>query len=81
MPSAHLDVEVTREQGNLLRPCIDDIRAGTILRDAGSAGAMRKLAKRKLDAAGAINAYSWIVNDLVRLRALGAVQALRRQWH
>jgi hypothetical protein len=53
-PSTFLEVEMTEELAAILAPTIQNLSVQSILKDAGGAGATKKLARRKLNNAGAI---------------------------
>ena len=47
-PSTFLEVEMTEEQAAILAPTMQDLSVQAILKDAGGAGATKKLAQHKL---------------------------------
>tara|TARA_B110001452_G_scaffold205333_1_gene175349 strand:+ start:90 stop:1757 length:1668 start_codon:yes stop_codon:yes gene_type:complete len=69
-PSAHLDVEMTKEQQRLLDPKPQDFAMHEIATHCHGEGAKQKLAKRKIDAVGNLRGESGIANDEVRLQRL-----------
>ena len=69
-PSAWLDVAMTPEQLVLLDPTPEDLTVREIMRDCGGIGAIKKLAKRKLDAAGFINSDCCEANGPERTKRL-----------
>eukprot|EP00658_Telonema_sp_P-2_P012432 TRINITY_DN14732_c0_g1_i1.p1 TRINITY_DN14732_c0_g1~~TRINITY_DN14732_c0_g1_i1.p1 ORF type:complete len:128 (-),score=38.41 TRINITY_DN14732_c0_g1_i1:391-774(-) len=56
-PSAYLAIEMTDDQQMLLDPTPEDLIIGNVLNDAGGDGAIKKLAQRKLDDVGFVNAH------------------------
>lgn len=76
IPSAHLDVETSALQKNLLAPQPHDVTACSIIASAGGAGASQCMPRRKLDAAGGISAYCGSANDVKTIKELTAAQAL-----
>ena len=71
-PSAYLDLEITGDQCRIMDPTPEDLTMREILKDAGGDGATKKMAARKLDAAGHINAYCCDVTDSKRQARLFA---------
>jgi hypothetical protein len=67
-PSVYLDVAMTDDQQMLLDPTPEDLLIRNVLIDAGGDGATKKLAKRKLDSVGFVNAYSCHANSETRLK-------------
>ena len=51
------DIEMTTTQQTIIAPSAKDLTIGEIMKSAGGAGATMKLAQRKLDQAGCINAH------------------------
>ena len=56
-PSTSLEVKMTEKQAAILALTIQGLSVQSILKEAGGAGATKKLAQRKLDNAGAITNY------------------------
>ena len=69
-PSSYLCCEMTDTQRKLLAPSVEDLTMREIMKDAGGEGATLKLAKRKLDRAGYINAHCNRANALERIKRL-----------
>ncbi|GFH45620.1 hypothetical protein CTEN210_02094 [Chaetoceros tenuissimus] len=67
-PSRFLDVAISSDQKNLLNPSYQDVLMGHIKYDMKGEGAVKKLAKRKLDfICGNVNSYSKLLNGPERL--------------
>ena len=76
-PSAHLDLEMSKKQKEILNPSAQDLTMREIMKDAGGDGAKMKHAKRKLDVLGiTVRAHSGIANNPERLKRLKAVHKL-----
>ena len=75
-PAQYLDVEMTSDQRMLLNPTLHDLTLRAIMRDSGGNGALRKLARRKLDNVGDIKAHCGIQNNPERIRQLSAAREL-----
>jgi len=75
-PSTFLAVEMTEEQAAILAPTIQDLSVQAILKDAGGAGATKKLAQRKLNNAGAITNHCGLQNNPERVQKLLAAVKL-----
>ena len=69
-PSQFLDVEMTDDQARILAPTMQDLSVQAILKDAGGEGATKKLAKRKLNTAGAIKSHCGLQNHPERVNKL-----------
>ena len=69
-PSQFLDVEMTDDQARILAPTMQDLSVQAILKDAGGEGATKKLAKRKLNTAGAITSHCGLQNHPERVNKL-----------
>ena len=77
MPSAYLDVDVSADQIKLLKPTHKDIVMGSILRETIGIGAVKLIAKRRIDALdGNIGSYSRLLNSSARLKQIQEVNAL-----
>ena len=61
-PYTFLEVEMTEEQAAILAPTSQDLSVQSILKDAGGAGATKKLAQRRLNNAGAITSHCGLQN-------------------
>ena len=75
-PSRYLDIEITRDQRMILNPSQQDLTFRAIMRDTAGEGALKKLAKRKLDNVGDIKAHCGIQNSVERIRQLKAAREL-----
>jgi hypothetical protein len=75
-PSTFLEVEMTEEQAAIFAPAIQGLSAQSILKDAGGAGATKKLARRKLNNAGAITNHCGLQNHPERVKNLLATLQL-----
>jgi hypothetical protein len=74
-PFAFLEVEMTEEQAAILAPTMQGLSVQSILKDAGGAGAAKKLAQHKLNNAGAITSHCGLQNIPERAqKLLAAVQ-------
>lgn len=63
-PSAHLNVEVSRDQMRLLNPTPKEVMMGTIMESTVGEKAKKKIAKRKLYFInGNVNSYSRVLNN------------------
>jgi hypothetical protein len=69
-PSDYLDVAMTPEQQTILDPTLEDLMLREILKDCGGDGAVKKLAQRKLDSTGFVNAFSNEANSEHRIQRL-----------
>ena len=66
---------MTKEQAAIFAPTMQDLSVQSILKDAGGAGATKKLAQRKLNNAGAITNNCGLQNNPERVqKLLAAVQ-------
>ena len=74
--SDYLNVEMTNDQACILDPTLEDVTLREILKDAGGSGATKKLAKRKMDAAGFVNAHCCEVTGEKRQRELNSALEL-----
>jgi hypothetical protein len=72
VPSAHLDIEYSTVQQELLNPTPQDYMMHAIMAQAHGAGAQQQLAKRKLDALGNLGGACGLANDGPRLQRLHA---------
>ena len=68
-PSTFLEVEMTEEQAAILAPKIQDLSAQFILKDAGGAGATKKMVQRKLNNAGAITNHCGLQKHPERVKS------------
>jgi hypothetical protein len=75
-PSTFLEVEMTEEQAAILAPTIKGLSVKSILKDAGGAGATKKLAQHKLNNAGAITNHCGLQNNPERVQKLLATVQL-----
>ena len=70
-PSPYLDIEYTKDQSRLFNPSYKNVLQGFIAYDVKGKGAMKRLAKRRLDVIeGNINSYSRCLNDPKRMKAM-----------
>jgi hypothetical protein len=70
-----LDVEMTDDQRRIIAPTAQDLTVRAILKDAGGAGATKKLARRKLNNTGAITNHCGFQNQPDRVsKLLSALQ-------
>lgn len=69
-PSTWLDVEMTDDQVEVMRPKSIDRMLTEAMKDAGGQGATMKLAKRKLDMFGNVNSHCGMANDEKKLNLL-----------
>ena len=70
-----IDVEMTDDQRQIIAPKAQDLTVRAILKDAGGAGATKKLARRKLNNTGAITNHCGLQNHPERInKLLGALQ-------
>ena len=70
-PSAYAgDIEMSEDQKTILDPSTHDIMLREILKDYGGDGATKKLARRKLDSAGFVNAFCNHANSAKRIARL-----------
>ena len=70
-----LDVEMTDDQRRIIAPTDQDLTVRAILKDAGGAGATKKLARRKLNNTGAITNHCGFQNHPDRVsKLLSALQ-------
>ena len=77
VPSAYLNVEVTDDQVELLKPSVKDVMMGAILAEAAGKGARKLIAKRRIDMIdGNIGSYSRILNSDARMEMIRDVNAL-----
>ena len=67
---------MTPEQHVILDPTQEDLTVREIMKDCGGDGATKKLAKRKLDSAGFINAHCCDATDPVRMKRMKAALEL-----
>jgi hypothetical protein len=68
---------MTEKQAAILAPTTQDLSVQSILKDAGGAGATKKLAQRKLNNAGAITNHCGLQNNPERVqKLLAAVQLM-----
>jgi hypothetical protein len=67
---------MTEEQAAILAPTMLDLSVQSILKDAGGAGAKKKLAQRKLNNAGAITNHCGLQNHPGRVKKLLAAAQL-----
>ncbi len=59
LPSSYLDLSITNEQINFLAPTSKDVVQGSIIENAMGDGAMKKIAKRRINMfEGNIASYS-----------------------
>jgi hypothetical protein len=74
-PYMFLEVDMTEEQAAILAPTTQGLSVQSILKDAGGAGATKKLAQHKLNNAGAITNHCGLQNNPERVqKLLAAVQ-------
>ena len=66
-PSTFLEMEMAEEQAAILAPMMQDLSVQSTLKDAGGAGATKKLAQRKLNNAGAITNHCGLQNNPERV--------------
>lgn len=69
-PSEYLDLSMSADQLMMMDPSPEDLTIREILKDAGGDGATKKLAKRKLDSVGFINAHCCHANSESRTAEL-----------
>jgi hypothetical protein len=77
-PSTSLEVEMTEEQAAILAPTMQDLSVQSILKNAGGAGATKKLAQRKLNNVGAITSPCGLQNHPERVKKLLAALQLTK---
>jgi hypothetical protein len=76
-PSPALNVDVSDDQRNFLNPCYMDVVTGHILYDCKGNGAVKKIARRRLDMiCGNVASYSRLLNDEKRLDEIKEVHEL-----
>ena len=76
-PSAYLGIDMSVDQVKLFNPKIKDVIIGHIMYDAKGEGAVRKIAKRRLDMIeGGISGYSRLLNSEERLGKIKEVHQL-----
>ena len=75
-PMQHVHVAFDKKQHQILQPSKGDITVGEMLRAAGGRSATMKLAKRRLNAVGGINAYCEKLTDPNHIRELQQAAAL-----
>jgi len=76
-PSSYLDVAVSDDQRELLKPTYRNALQGFIMYDVKGKGAQNKLAKRRLDMiSGNVSSYSRCLNDPKRLKQIKEVNQL-----
>jgi hypothetical protein len=68
---------MTEEQAAILAPTIQGLSVKSILKDAGGAGATKKLAQQKLNNAGAITNHCGLQNHPERAKQLLAALQLK----
>ena len=77
VPSAYLDDDVKADQMKLLKPTQKDIVMGCTLQDTMGPGAVKLIAKRRIDALdGNVGSYSRLLNSSSRLQQIKEVNAL-----
>ena len=77
VPSAYLNVEVTDDQVELLKPSVKHVMMGAILAEAAGKGARKLIAKRRIDIIdGNIGSYSRLLNSDARMEMIRDVNAL-----
>lgn len=69
-PSSYLDVEISKQQMQLLQPTAQDFVAREIMSHCHGEGAKQALAQRKLDALGNLRGSCGLANDAERMRRL-----------
>jgi hypothetical protein len=69
-PSTWLDVEMTDDQVEVMRPKLIDRMLMEAMKNAGGQGATMKLAKRKLDMFRNVNSHCGMANDEKKLNLL-----------
>ncbi|KAI2498520.1 hypothetical protein MHU86_15980 [Fragilaria crotonensis] len=77
VPSAYLNVEITDEQVELLKPSVKHVLMGAILAEAAGKGARKLIAKRRIDMIdGNIGSYSRLLISDARMEMIRDVNAL-----
>ncbi|KAI2491962.1 hypothetical protein MHU86_22582 [Fragilaria crotonensis] len=77
VPSPYLDVHIKDDQMKLLKPTQKDVVMGCILQDTMGPGAVKLIAKRRIDALdGNVGSYSRLLNSSARLQQIKEVNAL-----
>jgi len=77
VPSAHLQVEVTKEQVDMLNPTPRDIQMAAIVDQCSGKKAMKVIAKRRIEFIdGNVNSYARILNGPQQLRRIKCVNDL-----
>ena len=66
-PSAYLDIEISKDQRDILNPTASDMTIREIMKDAGGRGATKKFAKRKLDSVGYVQSQCYAITDPKRI--------------
>ena len=77
IPAARLNVEMNAEQVELLKPTEKNVMMGSILEDASGKGAVRLIAKRRIDMMdGKVGSYSRLLYSTGRMEMIRKVNAL-----
>ena len=69
-PSTYLEIDVSPDQKTILNPTAQQLTVQAILKDAGGAGATKKLAKRKLNTSGAFTSHCGLQNHPGRVKKM-----------
>jgi len=72
------DVEMSADQERIIAPTMQDLNVRAILKDAGGAGATKKLAARKLNNTGAITNHCGLQNQPERIKLLKSALQLAK---
>ena len=87
VPTAHLDVEISKDQVDMLNPTPRDVQIGAIIDQCSGKKATKVIARRRVDfVAGNINSYARILNGPAQLEKIrdfnqmaASVSVLRRE--
>ncbi|KAI2494151.1 hypothetical protein MHU86_20383 [Fragilaria crotonensis] len=76
-PAAYLNVEMNDDQVELLKPTQKNVMMGSILKDSAGKGALKLIAKRRIDMIdGNVGSYSRVLNSTGRMEMIRDVNAL-----
>jgi hypothetical protein len=64
------EIEITADNRSVIDPTAEELSMGSLLREAHSSVAHKKLPKRRLDAIGAIGGHCCLANDPARIKKL-----------
>ena len=76
LPSEYLDLEISDDQKKLMNPTQRDFTIREIMKDAGGLGAVKRMAKRKMDAYGFVQSECYEVTDDRRVKSQRAALQL-----